>query len=129
MKIYIIIQYSYLAWLGSAQLEVLGDLLGDGSLLAEGLGHLLVSEAVRVSLGLALVVEVSVVDRPLELDLLAVGVLVAGHLDEGLGLGLALALHLDPAELLGDGLQLGGAGRVVAMVPVEVARGGGAGAR
>ena len=118
----------YLAWLGAAQLEVLGDLLGDGSLLAEGLGHLLVSEAVRVSLGLALAI-VAVVDRPLELDLLAVGVLEAGHLDEGLGLGLALLLHLDPAELLGDGLQLGGAGRVVAVVPVEVARGGGARAR
>ena len=118
----------YLAWLGAAQLEVLGDLLGDGSLLAEGLGHLLVSEAVRVSLGLALAI-VAVVDRPLELDLLAVGVLEAGDLDEGLGLGLALALHLDPAELLGDGLQLGGAGRVVAVVPVEVARGGGARAR
>ena len=118
----------YLAWLGAAQLEVLGDLLGDGSLLAEGLGHLLVSEAVRVSLGLALAI-VAVVDRPLELDLLAVGVLEASHLDEGLGLGLALPLHLDPAELLGDGLQLGGAGRVVAVVPVEVARGGGARAR
>ena len=118
----------YLAWLRAAQLEVLGDLLGDGSLLAEGLGHLLVSEAVRVSLGLALAI-VAVVDRPLELDLLAVGVLEAGHLDEGLGLGLALLLHLDPAELLGDGLQLGGAGRVVAVVPVEVARGGGARAR
>ena len=118
----------YLAWLGAAQLEVLGDLLGDGSLLAEGLGHLLVSEAVRVSLGLALAI-VAVVDRPLELDLLAVGVLEAGDLDEGLGLGLALLLHLDPAELLGDGLQLGGAGRVVAVVPVEVARGGGARAR
>ena len=118
----------YLAWLGAAQLEVLGDLLGDGSLLAEGLGHLLVSEAVRVSLGLAFAI-VAVVDRPLELDLLAVGVLEAGDLDEGLGLGLALPLHLDPAELLGDGLQLGGAGRVVAVVPVEVARGGGARAR
>ena len=38
-------------------------------------------------------------------DLLAVGVLVAGDLDEGLGLGDALLLHIDPAELLGDGLQ------------------------
>ena len=57
-------------------------------------------------------------------DLLAVGVLVAGDLDEGLGLGDALLLHIDPAELLGDGLQHPAAldgGVVVAVVVVAVA--------
>ena len=52
-------------------------------------------------------------------DLLAVGVLVAGDLHEGLGLGDALLLHIDPAEFLGDGLQHPGAldvGDVVAVV-------------
>ena len=52
-------------------------------------------------------------------DLLTVGVLVAGDLDEGLGLGDALLLHIDPAEFLGDGLQHPGAldvGEVVAVV-------------
>ena len=58
-------------------------------------------------------------------DLLAVGVLVAGDLDEGLGLGDALLLHIDPAEVLGDGLQHPLAldvGMVVAVVVVAVTK-------
>ena len=56
-------------------------------------------------------------------DLLTVGVLVAGDLDEGLGLGDALLLHIDPAEVLGDGLQHPlaldvGVGVAVVVVPV-----------
>ena len=57
------------------------------------------------------------------LDLLTVRVLVPGDLDEGLGLGDALLLHLVPAEVLGDGLQHPGAldvGHVVAVVIVAV---------
>ena len=56
-------------------------------------------------------------------DLLTVGVLVPGDLHEGLGLGDALLLHIDPAEVLGDGLQHPGAldvGVVVAVVEVAV---------
>merc|ERR1719438_520631 len=69
-----------LAWLGSAELEVLGDLLSDRRLLADGLGHLLIGVTVGVSLslGLPLVVSiaVSMVNWCLKLDLLAVCVLV-----------------------------------------------------
>ena len=58
-------------------------------------------------------------------DLLTVGVLVAGDLDEGLGLGDALLLHIDPAEVLSDGLQHPLAlnvGMVVAVVVVAVTK-------
>merc|ERR1719438_319801 len=99
-----------LAWLGSAELEVLGDLLSDRRLLADGLGHLLIGVTVGVSLslGLPLVVSkaVSAVNWSLELDLLAVCVLVASDLGVGLCLGLALLLHLDPAQSLGHGFEL-----------------------
>merc|ERR1719438_317511 len=97
-----------LAWLGSAELEVLGDLLSDRRLLADGLGHLLIGVTVGVSLSLPLVVSIaiSVVNWCLKLDLLAVCVLVAGDLGVGLCLGLALLLHLDPAQGLGHALEL-----------------------
>merc|ERR1711911_350004 len=92
-----------LAGLGSAELEVLGDLLCDRGLLADRLGHLLIGVTVSVSLCLPLVVSIAISDVNwfLELDLLAVCVLIAGDLGVGLCLGLALLLHLDPAEGLG----------------------------
>merc|ERR1711911_488249 len=111
-----------LAGLGSAELEVLGDLLRDRGLLADSLGHLLIGVTVGVSLCLCLPLVVSIavsdVNWFLELDLLAVCVLIAGDLGVGLCLGLALLLHLDPAQGLGDGLQLSGALGVVAVIPV-----------
>merc|ERR1719420_417320 len=109
-----------LAWLGSAELEVLGDLLSDRRLLADGLGHLLIGVTVGVSLSLPLVVSiaVSVVNWCLELNLLAVGVLVSGDLGVGLGLGLTLLLHLDPAQGLGHGFELRGALGVVSVISV-----------
>merc|ERR1711911_361368 len=119
-----------LAWLGSAQLEVLGDLLCDRRLLADCLGHLLIGVTVGVSLCLCLPLVVSIavsdVNWFLELDLLAVCVLIAGYLGVVLCLGLALLLHLDPAQGLGDGIQLGCALGVVAVIPVveKVSRGG-----
>merc|ERR1719216_605848 len=79
---------------------------------------------VSLSLCLPLVVSIAVSDMNwfLELDLLAVGVLVAGDLGVGLCLSLALLLHLDPAQGLGDCLQLGGALGVVAVME-KVSRG------
>ena len=55
---------AHLAWLGPAQLEVLGDLLDDGFLPADGLGLLLtLHEVGMVGLGLSLVVEGAVVGQ------------------------------------------------------------------
>merc|ERR1711911_423972 len=118
-----------LAGLGSAELEVLGDLLCDRRLLADGLGHLLIGVTVSLCLPLVVSIAVSDVNWFLELDLLAVCVLIAGDLGVGLCLCLALLLHLDPAEGLGDGFKLGGSLGVVAVISViavveKVSRGG-----
>merc|ERR1719468_417661 len=66
-------------------------------------------------------IAVSVVNWFLELDLLALGGHLAGDLGEGLCLGLALLLHLDPAQGLGHSLELRGALGVVAVIAVMIA--------
>ena len=99
-----------LFWHWAAQLEVLGDLLLGGDLLADLLG-LLLALGDRES-----VMARESVSMFADLDLFAISLLVAGDLGEGLSLGDALLLNLDATELFGHGLNTFLAFRAIAVM-------------